>query len=164
MLVRKAQSGDADAVAGVHVRTWQTAYRGLLPDGYLDSLQPEQRARRYDFATVDPAKPRTIVAVEGEAILGFATTVPREAGEGELSALHVDPSAWNRGAGKALIAAARAHLAQAGCGRAILWLLAGNTRADRFYRADGWLPDGTRRRDEVWGVLVDELRYLRPLP
>lgn len=37
------------AVARVHVRSWQVAYRGLIPDGYLDRLCPEDRAVRYDF-------------------------------------------------------------------------------------------------------------------
>ena len=45
-LLRDAQPFDADAVARVHVQTWQVAYRGLLPDAYLDALRPEDRARR----------------------------------------------------------------------------------------------------------------------
>jgi hypothetical protein len=45
-----------------------------------------------------------------------------------------------------------------------LWILLGNERADRFYRMDGWVPDGTRRREDVWGIDVESLRYLRPLP
>jgi hypothetical protein len=46
---------------------------------------------------------------------------------------------------------------------AVLWLLAGNARADRFYRIDGWAPDGPARTDSVWGVTVDEVRYRRAL-
>ena len=52
------------AVAGVHVRSWQAAYRNILPDDYLNQLRPEDRAAVYDFATRDPLKPKTIVAVE----------------------------------------------------------------------------------------------------
>jgi GNAT superfamily N-acetyltransferase len=58
------------AVARVHVRSWQAAYRGLLPDDYLDQLRPEDRAQSYDFASLDPLKPRTIVGVED----GFPAT------------------------------------------------------------------------------------------
>ncbi len=53
MLLRPAEPADAMAVARVHVRSWQAAYRGLLPDAYLDGLRPEDRAARYDFATED---------------------------------------------------------------------------------------------------------------
>jgi hypothetical protein len=63
----------------------------------------------------------------------------------------------------ALISAARGHLRELGFRNAALWLLAGNARAERFYRLDGWLPDGLSRTDTVWGVTVDELRWRRAL-
>jgi GNAT superfamily N-acetyltransferase len=132
-----------------------------LPDAYLDGLRAEDRARRYTFESTEPDRPQTIVAEVGDAILGFATTMPAQdvPGAGELAALHVDPSVWGRGIGTALIAAARARLVDQGFGTAILWLLAGNRRAERFYLADGWLAEGTRRTAEVWGARVDEIRY-----
>ncbi len=166
---RPARPDDADAVARIHVRTWRSAYRGLLPDEYLDSLRAEERARRYTFGSVDPRQPATIVAVDDDgAILGFATTAPARdadrAGAGELAALHVDPDAWGRGIGRALVVAARAQLVEQGFDAAILWVLVGNARAQGFYHADGWLPDGARRTEEVWGANVDEVRYSRRLP
>lgn len=153
------------AVAEIHVRAWQTGYRGLLPDGYLDGLRAEDRARRYTFDVVDPARPSTIVAELDGAIAGFATTLPAdEPGVGELAALHVEPRLWRRGIGAALIGEARARLHQRGFARAGLWLLVGNARAARFYEADGWAATGEPRSDEVWGVRVDEQRYHRALP
>ena len=167
MRIRLAMPEDAMAVARVHVRSWQVAYRELLPVAYLDQLRPEDRAERYDFATIDPAKPRTIVAEEAGSILGFATTMPsREAdlpAHGELCALYVHPDRWSRGIGVALVSAARAHLVETGFRQAVLWILAGNVRAERFYRNDGWLPDGVRKTDEMWGVTVEEFRYQREL-
>ena len=53
--------------------------------------------------------------------------------------------------------------ADAGYDDAVLWVLVGNDRAERFYRRDGWLPDGAQRRVEVWDVAVDEVRYHRAL-
>ena len=57
MFLRPAEPSDASAVALVHVRAWQTGYRNLLPDEYLDGLRPEERARRYNFASPDPLQP-----------------------------------------------------------------------------------------------------------
>ena len=99
-------------------------------------------------------------------MVGFATICIAQ-GEGasaELSALHVQPSHWGRGIGAALIAAARAQLVLAGCRAAHLWLLEGNVRAERFYRIDGWVPDGTRRAEIVWGADVVEIGFRRELP
>ncbi|HEX4038223.1 MAG TPA: GNAT family N-acetyltransferase [Acidobacteriaceae bacterium] len=167
LILRPAAPQDAIDVARVHVRSWQTAYRGLLPDVYLDQLRPEDRAGRYDFATADPSKPFTVVAVEEGRIRGFATTAPARDADGpecgELFALYVDPERWRRGYGLALVAAARRRLAERGHCAAVLWMLEGNARADRFYRADGWAPDGTRRTDTVWGIQVNEVRYRRAL-
>jgi GNAT superfamily N-acetyltransferase len=167
MLLRPAEPADAIAVARVHVRSWQRAYCNLLPDDYLDQLRPEDRASKYDFASLDPLKPRTIVAAEDGLIHGFATTMPSRdpdlAGHGELAALYVDPEQWGRGIGVALVSAARSHLFELGFHNAVLWVLKGNLRAEGFYHNDGWVPDGLRRTDSVWGVTVDELRYQRGL-
>src|SRR4051812_25252072 len=156
MELRHAVPSDALAVARIHVRAWQVGYRDLLPAGYLDGLRAEDRAARYTFDRADG--PRTTVAVRDGAVVGFATI----AGD-ELAALHVDPDAWRGGVGSALIARARADLAAAGVTLAHLWLLAGNTRAQRFYERDGWALDGTARSDVVWGAAVDERRLIRAL-
>ncbi|HEX4385303.1 MAG TPA: GNAT family N-acetyltransferase [Myxococcales bacterium] len=163
--LRLAVPGDALAVARIHVRAWQTAYRGLLPDSYLDSLRAEDRAARYTFDDTAPGKPATLLAVEGETVCGFATTGPSRSleGAGELMALHVDPEHWRRGIGRQLIAAARKRLVEQGYETAMLMLLEGNERADGFYRDDLWAPDGHKETGEIWGAVVNELRYRRPL-
>jgi len=167
MNLRPAVPADAMAVAVVHVHAWQAAYRGLMPDDYLAGLRPQDRAQRYDFAGLDPARPRTVVAVEADTILGFATTSPARdddaMGQGELCALYVEPAHWGRGIGRALAVAARDALYGLGFRRAILWVVAGNARAQRFYRADGWTADGLHRARPVWNVTVDTVRYSRAL-
>lgn len=85
-------------------------------------------------------------------------------GSGELCALYDSPSLWGCGMGVALIEAARARLVAQGYSSAMLWLLKGNARADRFYRRDEWLPDGEQKPDRVWGVDIEEFRYVRGLP
>jgi hypothetical protein len=63
-----------------------------------------------------------------------------------------------------LIEQARAGLARRGFKEACLWVLAGNERAERFYRIDGWMPDGLRRPAKVAGFSIEDIRYGRPLP
>ena len=167
MNLRPAVPDDAIPVALVHVRAWQVAYRGLMPDEYLAGLRPQDRAQRYDFASPDPARPRTLVAVEADTVLGFATVSPARdddaGGQGELCALYVEPDCWGRGIGGALASAARAELCRLGFTGAVLWVVAGNSRAEQFYRADGWTPDGRHRPKQVWSVTVETVRYSRAL-
>jgi ribosomal protein S18 acetylase RimI-like enzyme len=168
MIVRKARPSDAGAVAEVHVRAWQAGYRGILPDGYLDALRPEERAEAYAFDDPDRSHPQTIVVTQGDLVVGFATTGPcgdaDDEETGEVLALYVDPRWWGQGTGRRLISTARRRLTEGGFARAVLWVLVGNDRAERFYRADQWVADGLRRVDEVWGIAVDEIRYRRDLP
>jgi GNAT superfamily N-acetyltransferase len=166
LIVRAAEPAEAMEVAGVHVRAWQRAYRGLLPDRSLDGLRPADRAAHYTFGRSQPDSPSTIVASKDGAICGFATGPARGEADpevGELLALYVDPGSWGMGVGRRLVSEARARLAEGGFAEAILWVLAGNERAERFYRADGWMPDGARRQEEIWGVTADEVRYRRVL-
>jgi ribosomal protein S18 acetylase RimI-like enzyme len=167
MIFRPAEPADALHVARVHVRSWQAAYRGLLSDDYLDGLSAEDRARRYTFDATGPLDPATIVALDDERLCGFATTVPARdadvAGQGELAALYVDPDWWGRKIGVRLVAMARESLLKRGFEAAVLWVMVGNDRAQRFYRKDGWCPDGARRTVEVWGARVDEVRFRRRL-
>lgn len=167
MLLRAAVPGDEGEVSRVRARSWQIGYLGLLPEEYLAGLLPADRAARYRFGDLHRLRAATVVAVEQEAIRGFATIGPcRDAdrhASGELYAIYVDPDAWGRGIGRALLNDARDRLSVKGFHHAVLWVLAGNDRAERFYRLDGWRPDRAPRFAEVHGITVDELRYHRAL-
>ncbi len=169
MLIRDARRGDEPAVADVHVRAWKVAYRGLIPQDYLDALTPADRIPGYRFGAEEPMAPRTVLALDDEhGLLGFSTFGASRDEDadaaGELYALYVDPDRWRTGAGRALVAETRARLLSAGYEEAILWVLRGNDRAGRFYEADGWRRDGAARWEEPWGVRSRVHRYRRELP
>ena len=154
---------DVQGVAAVHVRTWQSAYRGLIGQEFLDSLRPEQWIGKYNFGHPGPRTPATVVAVDGSDIVGFATTgrcrdrdLPDH---GELYAIYVDPARWEGGVGSLLLTASRDQLHRHGLVEAALWVVDGNARARRFYERHGWTFDGTRRTEHFANQPVDELRY-----
>ena len=162
--LRRATPEDAPAVANVHVRSWQVGYQGLMPAAALAELRAEDRAARYTFHRTGPDDPATFVAVDtDESIRGFVTLGPCPDDEpsnvGQLWALYVDPDFWGRGVGKVLITLARSRLVDLGFDEAVLWVLRGNERAERFYRQDGWVSEDVIRSDVVWGVRVEEKRY-----
>jgi GNAT superfamily N-acetyltransferase len=164
--IRAAVPEDACDVARVQVRSWQWAYRGLIAQSYLDSLEPETWAGRYTFGRVGIGLPFTQVAVDGSTICGLATTglcrdddLPNF---GELMAIYVDPAHVGTGIGRVLIATARERLSAVST-QAALWVLDGNARARRFYERDGWSFDGTRRTRMYGNVPVQEVRYRRTI-
>ncbi len=164
--VRRATVDDAAALGSVHVRAWRAAYRGQMPDDYLDGLRAEERATMwrgwFDRSRTDRV---LLVAELDGAVAGFAVAGPAEdpPGVGELYAVNVDPDHWGAGAGRALLAAVRDALAEFGHGEAVLWVLPGNARARRVYEADGWIADGAERTMDILGVTVSEVRYRTPL-
>jgi hypothetical protein len=85
-VIRPARPGDAEAIAHVHVETWQAAYRGLVPDEHLDSLDVDARAERWlRLLSEDEPGPSVgvvdrpvLVAVIDAVVVGFATGGPEQ--------------------------------------------------------------------------------------
>ncbi|MFE6615297.1 GNAT family N-acetyltransferase [Amycolatopsis sp. NPDC057786] len=157
--IRPATVEDAWPIAEVNVRSWQSAYQGLLPELYLRDLSVEGRAARWQRTLADPANQGDIlVLVEDGTLLGF-TAVDRI--RGELRAIYLDPDRWGMGLGKMLLDTAVAALRESGHREATLWVLDTNERAQRFYAAGGWVPDGATKTDTMPGedVTLSEVRY-----
>jgi GNAT superfamily N-acetyltransferase len=165
MNIRPAVPADVPGIAEVHVLGWQLGYRGLLPQDVLDALRPAQRVPRWTATIERAAWPRTgtLVADAGTMIVGFADLRPASAAVGELVSCYVRPALWRQGVGRALMAAVLDTFRAAGHTAATLWVLDTNERAQRFYRSQGWHPDGTRRPGTVGTMEIHDLRYRRAL-
>jgi GNAT superfamily N-acetyltransferase len=168
IVVRAAEPADIDDIVEVHIATWKVAYRGQLPDDYLDGLDAT-RSRRvpiWQQAIGDPAK-RVVVAESDGEIVGFVSVgrsdEPLPAGCGELFAIYVHPKAWDAGVGRALMIRALDELRFLGYSNAILWVLESNARARTFYERGGWRADGTTKTETRPGVVLSEVRYARSL-
>jgi GNAT superfamily N-acetyltransferase len=162
---------DCDRVAEIRVRGWQSAYRGLIPQSYLDGLSVTEDAerRRGHLAQADAGVVNLVAEDTGGEVVGWACHGPCRGdevvvGDAELYAIYVHPEHLGRGAGQALLAESVARCAAAGHGRLLLWVIKGNGRARRFYERAGFEADGAEEPFEVDGVTVPEVRYARALP
>lgn len=165
MQVRRACPDDAAGIAEVHVRTWQVAYEHVFGAERLASVTVEQRLPMWRQILHDPDQTALVVEDETGRIVGWCTVAPsRDAdADGELWGIYVLADAWGTGVGTALMAAGLDALRDLGYRDAILWVLEDNPRARRFYEREGWVLDGSRKRDEFLGVPVTEVRYRRGL-
>ncbi|WP_217239235.1 GNAT family N-acetyltransferase [Streptomyces sp. AC555_RSS877] len=161
---------DCYRVSEIRVRGWQSAYRGLMPQSFLDALSVTKDAerRRSLFSARASDGVVNLVAERGGEIVGWAAHGPYRDGDtrtadAELYAVYVDSAHLGSGVGRALLTAS---LEQCGAqARLFLWVLKGNTRARRFYERAGFRPDGAEEPFEVDAVLVPEVRYVRePAP
>ena len=81
-MIRSATPADARPIAEVHVRTWQEAYRGIVPDAVLDALDVDERERSWNkWIGTPPEGVETFVADEDGAVVGFVNIGPDRAGE-----------------------------------------------------------------------------------
>lgn len=165
--IRPMTIADTSMVGEVHVRAWQSAYRGVMPDEYLAGLRPEDRAEMWRRSIeANRSGQRDVITVDGR-VAGFAAYGPErdrdDPARGELYAINLHPDNWRQGLGRQLLAHATAELVQLGFKAAVLWVETNNDRARRFYESEGWLFDGTERIDTVQGATVNEVRYRRPL-
>lgn len=171
MEIRPAAVEDAAKIADVHVRSWQGAYRGLIPQAYLDGLDPAERAEMWTRITsgVDGSRAGVLVAEDDAGVRGFATFGPtRDEGESaertaEIGAIYLAPEAWGTGSGRELMTRALASLSEAGYQQVTLWVLDTNARARRFYEAAGFHEDGAEKLDDRDEFQLREVRYRRPL-
>ncbi|MEU5012061.1 GNAT family N-acetyltransferase [Streptomyces sp. NPDC021749] len=170
---------DIEAVSAVRVRGWQTAYRGLIPQAYLDgmSVAADAERRRSWFGRRSPEVVDLVAESAGE-VVGWTSVGPARDPDvapgaeelpaprptaGELFALYVAPERIGTGVGRALMTAGLDVARQSGYRALYLWVVRGNTRAQRFYERAGFVPDGAEEAYEVGGSSVPELRYRRPL-
>ena len=161
-LIRPAVPDDAAAIIGVRVASWRGAYGAHLPESYWTEYDSATATTRL-AASIERAATRVLVAIVDETVVGYTFHGPTRdedlpPGTGEVYAIYVRPDSWSAGVGHALMTAALADL---GAGPVVLWVLAVNDRARRFYELAGFVPDGAEKLAEMPGGQIPEMRYRR---
>ena len=161
-VIREAVLADAAAIAPVHVRSWQRAYRGLMSDSLLDGLDVGQRIEHWASILSTPNEgARLVVEVDG-VVVGFLVATrasPSSPDCAEVFSIYLDPDHWRGGLGARLLTAGVAALRAPGPLPVVLWVLDGNDGACRFYEAQGWRADGASRDDVMFDEVIPHVRY-----
>jgi ribosomal protein S18 acetylase RimI-like enzyme len=159
-VIREATPDDARAIATVHVLSWQTTYRGLLSDRYLDSLDIDDHESRWQRLLASGSGD-TFVAQEGPEIVGFGSC-GRERDQdpiylGELYAIYLLQDNQRRGLGRRLVSAVAERLIELEYRSMLVWVLAANP-ARGFYEALGGAFVRSRQM-EIGGESNEEIGY-----
>jgi ribosomal protein S18 acetylase RimI-like enzyme len=144
--VRPAQEDDLYGAAVARVASWRGAFTGLVPQDFLDAMDPAAIATAWK-GSIAAGRSRLYVAASDHQIVGYSSVGPAREGPadtGELYALFVHPDWWGTNAGRQLTDAAIADLQAQGCGEVWLWVLEANARARAFYRRYGFAETPAR--------------------
>jgi ribosomal protein S18 acetylase RimI-like enzyme len=165
MPVRTAVAEDVPQIAQLHVSVWRAAYRGHVPDAYLDGLDASNSRERWTKNLRDSNR-FVVVATDDHHVVGFCSLMPSRDADaprsvGEITALYVDANRWRRGHGTALVDSAIDTAPSRGFSELTLWVLTANDGARAFYVARGFEPDGHTKTDQRDGFALVETRYRR---
>ncbi|MBR6045567.1 MAG: GNAT family N-acetyltransferase [Ruminococcus sp.] len=161
MTVRYLTDGDDPAaVSEIYERSWKHAYKGIIPQAFLDGIPRGKWAKHLKNASM-----RHFVAEENGVLIGTASVCASRwedfKGYGELVSIYFLPEYTGKGHGSKLLERCIAELGSMGFERVMLWVLEDNLSARAFYERRGFICTETFLADEIGGKPLREAAYVR---
>ena len=163
--IRDAQIYDAKAIANIHVKAWQFAYKDIIPDDYLSGLSIDTKTENWKkkLENLDEGV-HAIVAIADDKVVGWCTfgknrDLDAKPTTGELHGIYVIPEQIGTGAGSKLMENVIETLKSEGYTKATLWVLSDNETTKQWYEKKGWKADGTTKVEERKDFNLNEMRY-----
>ncbi|MDQ5824002.1 MAG: GNAT family N-acetyltransferase [Chloroflexota bacterium] len=160
-VIREAVIEDVPGIARVHIESWRTTYKDMVPQHIIESFTYEQREELWRRALSPGSRSFVYVAEEGDEVVGFASGGPaREDAPhhaAELYAIYLLQEHQGKGIGRRLFEAVVRELARRGLYSMAIWVIAQNP-ACGFYEAMGGRKV-YERQEEADGVTIEEIGY-----
>ncbi len=167
---RKATTNDVEGIAHCQIKTWQSAYKGIVDQDYLDQQAEtlEERIARWT-RRVNRTDRGTFVAIVKDEVVGFSSTgllrdaqknLVGDTDKGELYALYIDPDFKRQGIGMKLFQSSVLWARNQQMQDFYVWVLKDNHNARSFYET----AYGTTKQDmvsetEIGDQWLKEIRY-----
>ncbi len=149
----------ASAVSHIYANSWKSAYKGIVPQKYLDELSLEQWT-----PFLKDSLYTGFVLKEGNELVATSSISPARdeamKGWGEIISIYVLPQYFHKGYGKKLFSFVTAQLHSNGFQNIYLWVLESNQRARAFYERNGFYFNGDILPITIGGKELIEMRYI----
>ena len=162
--VRQAVPEDCTAIARVHVDSWKTAYRGIVPEDYLARLSYTDREATWSQAI---GNPQNIVLVAGDTkttgntVIGFVSGGANRTKDtiyaGELYAIYILKEYRGKGIGRNLVLSLVQRFVDCNINSMFVWVLTKNPYA-KFYDKLGGQQVGSQQI-RIGGTSFEEIAY-----
>ncbi|MDO5681940.1 MAG: GNAT family N-acetyltransferase [Propionibacteriaceae bacterium] len=149
--VRLALPREAADIAALQGSVWAVEFADY--PALLAELSTDEVAVAWERAITRPpvAQCRVLVAVSGDAVVGFATTMPSDdpdataGSDGLIAEFLISPDRRAQGHGSRLLHACVDTLRADGFGLATCWVRSTDDDMRAFLTESGWAPDGSHR-------------------
>ena len=163
MEIRKVtQTDDFAAIGDIYAHSWKTAYKGIVPQDYLDELHGSRWA---DFLASN--HDNSFIVMDAGKYIGTSSVCAardeKMAGWGEIISIYLLPEYLGKGYAEPLLNCSINALAAMGFTDVYLWVLEENTRAKRFYEKHGFGHNGDVENIAISGKSLKEIRYTKHL-
>lgn len=160
MLVRRYQRDDDNqAIASIYAKSWKSAYRGILPQEYLDNVNSQKWMNIFE----DTSR-QMFLAIQNETIIGVITCSKARDDRwfdwGEIVSIYLLPDYYHHGIGTKLLQVALQELINQGYKQIYLWVLEENQSAIAFYKKNGFKESKEIVQVNIGGRLVNEIRLV----
>lgn len=153
--IREMTAEDIDQVRQIYILGWQNAFRGIVPQTYLDTMNLD------DWA---PPLNGAYVLTDAKNILGTSSIAPARDpafdGWGEIISIYVLPHLIGQGYGHLLFEYVKEKLFAQHYRNLYLTVFEENHLARNFYEKHGFAWNGERLPLYVGGEDLIELRYV----
>ena len=154
------ENDDLYAISDIYEQSWKYAYKGMIPQSYLDSIP---RGRWVNG--IGKAGNTDLVMGENGRLIGTARICAsrweRYKDWGEVVSIYLLPDNIGKGCGRQLFERCNDELRRMGYNRIMLWVLEENVRARRFYERNGFTANGDFLDDNIGGKDMREIMYIR---
>ncbi len=157
--IRHARADDINVIAKIYVNSWKYAYRGIVPQEYLDNLSVEKYMKKLK----DISAPGEFVFELEGSVVGLAKVIAcRDLdldNSAEIQTIYFLPEYIGKGYGSTLLSWLREYASAEGYKNIIVWVLSANIRARRAYEKAGYKSDLVKINN-IGGENLQETRYL----
>ncbi|TFB22877.1 GNAT family N-acetyltransferase [Filobacillus milosensis] len=163
MNIRKATMEDAPGIGKVHVDSWQTTYKNIVSDRFLNQLSYDNRTNLWK-RNISENEFHIVVAEneEGE-IIGFASGKQEDSGnfpdyDGDITSIYLLDEYQGQGVGQKLLEAVFYQFRILGYNSAVVWVLKDN-RSRHFYEKTGAEVLIDDQKVKIGGDQLDIMAY-----
>jgi GNAT superfamily N-acetyltransferase len=155
---------DAKAVAEIQTASWQFAYKGIVPQDYLDVIDVKKREENWAKGMIeDPTIVRLVACEDNDHAIGFICGLHNRDKDSkidsELWAIYICPQKIKNGIGEMLFTSFVTELKSKNFSTMKVWVLEENKIGRSFYEKMGGTLSTLQKEIEIGGAKLKEVSY-----